>query len=167
MQHVKTNNDILSRQLFEHGGKGRLLNPLPHYYNKIEYKLSNHYSPKRKPFLLALFDENGCPSCLDYNIKILNQFKLKYDSNLLVFYQGTEGKYLKKYKPNFEYYVIDSNYELFTKKMDYAKPLLFFIGRDNVVYDIHRSEVTSLNKTKIFFDKTEKILDAIYAKPDI
>jgi hypothetical protein len=149
-------------QLFEFGGNGKLINPLPHIYNEIKYRSEIFNKPAKIPYLVVLFDDKGCPNCIQQNIDELNKLYSIYSSSIIVYYQGKRKNYISLFNPIFSYQTIEQDKELFTKRMDYVKPLVFLIGEDDIIYDIHRAEAGVSQKTILFYNKIKAIFDFSY-----
>ena len=151
----------INTEFYENNLKKSLYNPIEHLYNKIIYTYPSDTS--KYPFtLIAEFEEKGCPTCIKKEIKELNIFYKVYPRKLKVFHFGQDKKFLKQYGAKFKYTIIDTSALLFTKKLNYNKPLVLLIGPDNTIYNIHKAEKGVSVKTRIFYNRIMNLFQYIY-----
>lgn len=153
----------LRGELYEFGGKGKLLNPLSYIYNNIEVSPAIKNLQSNSAFLLVVFDDHGCPACIEHQVTKLNNFPDNLKQYVSVIYKGEEKGYLENFKPTFKYSAIAPGDMIFDKPMDYPNPMAFLIA-DNHIYMLLRTESSSNLKTDLFYERVINLLGKIHSK---
>ena len=161
IQIVSRKNISLASRLYEFNGTGQLLNPSVYRYNKVKL-LTNEQNMKNCPYVLVVFSDKGCHECVAENIHFVNKLYTKYNSHVFVYFKGNNSEYLKKFNTKFKYNIIKADSQLFSKKINCKQPIAFLIGKNNIVYDIHRTEVGVSEKTILFFSKISFLFKKMY-----
>lgn len=153
----------LKSEMYEFGGKGKLLNPLSYIYNDIELSPAFKSLQPNSVFLLVIFDDHDCPACIEHHITRLNNFPESLKQYVSVIYKGSENDYLEKFNPLFKYSTLKSGDMVFNKPMEYPNPMAFLIVDDHI-YMLLRTESSSNLKTDLFYKRAINLLQKIYSR---
>lgn|GEM_PF-5044349 len=153
--------EVLKSEIYEFGGKGKLLNPLSYLYSDIELLPASAEVNNNDVFMLVVFDDHGCPACIEHHVNLLNKMPNELHPYVSVLYNGEQKDYLDSFRPSFKYVIKKPEEQLFSKSMNFPRPMAFLIAGKKI-YMLHRTEAASNLKTELFYQRATNLLSKIY-----
>lgn len=158
--------NVLFLKYHNNFSEGSLLNPYYYKYKKIYFNEPNMKEVKKSLKIVALFSEKDCIECTEIEVKYLNILFKSFPKNLIVYIVGSNKNYLKSLGANFNFKEITKNEKdkIFSENIFYHTPLIFLIGPDDTIFDIHKPEPGVKIKTKIFYSKVYELFNHFFKK---
>lgn len=115
----------------------------------------------KKLYLQVIFSDQGCPTCLTYEIPNLEHFYATYPNFVQIFLRSQRKNYWDFYNVNFSYVSIDHQQQVLETRNDFINPAIFLVDGNGTIHHIYVSEPGNREKSDRFYRRMHSLFNSI------
>lgn len=118
--------------------------------------------------LIVFFSDQGCQSCIEDEVELLNLINDEYPGSFNVYLLSTKAPtYLSRmFEANFDYKVIDPRINVFDGDFEFVNPIAVLVDSLGLVHRLHKAEVANSSKSEEFYRQMRKFFSDGNSHPE-
>lgn len=120
-------------------------------------------------FLIGLFGDYNCPSCVKREISYLNDLWRKYPNKIKIFYAGGRSHAMKEKGAIFNYELLEpgASEKLLSESFEFINPVFFLVDSNRRVQALHESDAANPYTSMEFFGRVKSLFESINSQNKI
>lgn len=114
-------------------------------------------------YLVIVFTDQGCVSCLSYEIPNAEKFINSFGSNSLVYLvsHNWNTEYLNRHGAGFSYTAIESHGQLIETDYAFINTAAFIVDASGIIHDVYLAETGNREKSERFYQRMNSLFNSI------
>ncbi len=132
--------------------------------NEAEFSIINEalQFPDKNLFLITLFTDRGCASCLNYEIPNAETFSSAFNDRHRVFLVSDDDIFLKHRGVGFAYSVFDTYDHILNTEFTFSGTAAFLVDGNGVIHDVYIAEIGNQEKSDQFYSRMHSLFNSVF-----
>lgn len=120
--------------------------------------------PQKGLYLISVLTEKGCVTCLENEIRNLNELYAQYEDLIYVYIQSENKRYFEQFYITFPVIFISSKDKILDNNFTFHNPVTMVVDSSRYVHLIDVAEVGNSSKKNHFYNQVRSIFQSLTDK---